>query len=148
MFNSRKTSRATHWNVLTCVLMALVGGSLFAPTCNGATASAAETAKADLVVNFVNTPTTGAAGEAFSYEVSLRNLGPSAADSSQIRFDLGEGVTEGTVICKEAQSGAECPVDLSNMEATITKLPAQSNIIFTVSGKFPWQHLSYPDCDC
>lgn len=68
-------------------------------------ANAAESNQADLVVNFVNTPVNGAAGEAFSYDVEVKNLGPGDGNGSQVTFNLGDGVTNAAIVCKEVRGG-------------------------------------------
>jgi uncharacterized repeat protein (TIGR01451 family) len=83
-------------------------------------------------------PSTVNAGGAVSYDVTLTNAGPSAADGATFNDAVPVQITGTTASCSAATNGAVCPATLSlsgnNISAIIATLPSGSSVTIKITG--------------
>lgn len=85
-------------------------------------------------------PVTVNAGDRATYQIGVRNGGPSSADGSSIRFELPATLSAIELTCAVVSGAALCPTGLgvaANQTITITSLPTQGELRFTASGIAP-----------
>jgi uncharacterized repeat protein (TIGR01451 family) len=104
---------------------------------NIATDTVVVSAAVSLSITKTNTVTTVLAGQTTSYDITVENSGPSAADNAVIRDTPSAGLACTTVSCTSLSGGAVCPAGPISFPAlqaglTIPTFPANSSLRFSV----------------
>jgi uncharacterized repeat protein (TIGR01451 family) len=99
-------------------------------TNNGVTTNTAVAILADLSVSVSGTAATAQEGAAVSYTVTVANAGPDIAPATQLTYQLGSGLTPGTV---SASSGSCTTNSAALVTCTLGDLAAKQSVSVTIN---------------
>jgi uncharacterized repeat protein (TIGR01451 family) len=83
-------------------------------------------------------PSSFMPGSAISYQLLIRNAGPSSANGTSFNDNVPVNISSVTATCGSALSGATCPASVSvsgnNVSGIIAALPSGGSVVITISG--------------
>jgi large repetitive protein len=104
---------------------------------NASTATGVVNPVADIVVTKTG-PASSSAGSALSYQVVIRNDGPSAAHGASFSDVVPASITGVTASCGSALAGAVCPgsvgISGNTVSGSIPTLPTGASVTITING--------------
>lgn len=105
------------------------------PQDNSASWTTEVIAIADVAVSKSNGVSSVVAGAAYTWDITVGNAGPSDAPQVRVRDPLPAGLREVSWTCQVTTGGASCPADGSGGIDRLIALPANSAVLFRLSGR-------------
>jgi uncharacterized repeat protein (TIGR01451 family) len=92
-------------------------------------------------------PATVNAGGTITYQLTISNAGPSAADGATFSDAVPAGITGIAAVCGSPLGGAACPGSVTvagnNVSGTIPTLPKNGSVVITITGTAPANATSF-----